>query len=142
MENWSGMLDAVTLKSVMPAFVPPTLKYPQIATRDIGRFAAEALLRPPPSSEVRQLAGPREYSVEDAAKVFSDLVKRPVHVVSIPPEGAVGAMTGAGLPKELSELFGEMYAGISGRHVTLDEGHEIHRGPTTLETVLAELVKG
>ena len=82
---------------------------PMIATRDIGRVAAEALLAPPASSEVIDLVGP-EYTERDVADRLAATLGKPLQVVTVPREGWVGAMVDAGLPVPFAHELAALYA--------------------------------
>jgi uncharacterized protein YbjT (DUF2867 family) len=141
-ENWAGVLGMAKAQGMLPCFVPPTVSYAQIATRDIGRFALAALLHPPAASELRQLAGPREYSVDDVARIVSDKLGRAVSPHLVPRDHHAAALERAGFPSELAALAAEMYEGMNSGRIKFDAAREIHRGQTTLEETLAELLRG
>jgi len=88
---------------------------PMVATRDIGRFAAEALLAPPTNSEVIDLYGP-EYTEREVADQLAATLGKPLEVVALPRAGWVDAMLEAGLPapfaRELAALYGAAEDGV------------------------------
>lgn len=141
-ENFGSVLHPVLGDGVLPAFFDPTLAIPMVATRDIGRVAAEALLAGPRSRRVLELAGPKELSHADVAATFSKLLGREVRVVPVPPEARRAALVGAGVVDDLAGLFAQMQGGLeSGRVAWERTGTESVRGTVDHEEVLAPMVK-
>ena len=63
-----------------------------IATADIGRTAAQALLEPPARNEIIELDALPESSYADASGILAKLLGRPVQAVPVPAEGAIPAL--------------------------------------------------
>src|SRR5580765_1335319 len=83
LENWNSVLDAVKNDGVLPSFHPVDKKYPQVATEDIGRIAAESMLESSTGMQVQELAG-FLYSPNDVAAAFSKVLGKPVTAVEVP----------------------------------------------------------
>src|SRR5262249_6304680 len=83
MENWVPVLGA-TADGLLPTFLPPSLRIPMVASRDIGVCAAGALVEGGKGRKVVELSGPREYSADDVAGALAALVSRPVHTQPAP----------------------------------------------------------
>src|SRR5262249_37244362 len=83
-ENWAASVATARDQAILPNFLPPNRKIPQISTVDVGRFAAEALLHPSKGRSVLNLAGPEDYSPEDIADAFSAALGRHVTLQTHP----------------------------------------------------------
>jgi uncharacterized protein YbjT (DUF2867 family) len=141
MENWGGVLHPVLTAGVLPTPLTAGRKIAQVATHDIGKVAARALLDGPRGRRIIELAGPEELSPEDAARTFSALVGKTITVAPIPYEAFVPAMMNVGLGKELAELLIEMQRGVNDGVVAFEgEGAEAVRGSTPLRSVIEGLL--
>ena len=61
----------VRLLGVLPTFLTADRKIPMVATLDIGRTAAEALLHPAEGKKVIELSGPEDYSPLEIAAIVT-----------------------------------------------------------------------
>ncbi len=126
----------------MPSFLSPQRKIPTIATRDIGRIAAESLVNPAHGRRVLELAGPEEYSPLDIARALGSLLRRDVRVEPGPLNVVVPALTSVGFSEDVARLFEEMYAGLNSGHVAYEgNGTEFRRGTVGAAEVLERLLK-
>jgi len=141
-ENWGaslGTLDSGTIYS----FVPANLSFPQVASVDIGRTAAAALVEGARTgrTQVIELVGPREISGDDVGRALTTITGKPVTVQTAPLDAVVPTFTSFGLSKEMAELYREMYAGIiSGRVGWQRGGAREVRGTATIEDTLRKLL--
>jgi len=141
-ENTAGVLQAVTGDGVLPAmWSPADHKIPQVATLDIGRTAAEALLAGPKGrGHCIELAGPEDLSSNDVAAIFADLLGRDVSVAVVPPEAQVAAFT-AFASQSAAEHYYEMFRGIESGLIVWEGGDaQFKRGTTTAREVFALLL--
>ncbi len=139
-ENWGGSLGMLA-QGVLPSFMPVDVKFPQIATRDIGRTAAAALVEGPQGRQIIELLGPREYSANDAAEILATLTGKPVVATQFPLDGVVPTLTQFGISKELAGMFREMYEGMAkGLVRPLGQGTRVVRGTVELADTLKALV--
>jgi uncharacterized protein YbjT (DUF2867 family) len=139
-ENWGDMIPVAQAQGVLPAMMAPERKTPIVATPDIGRVAAAALLAPPASSRVIALAGPRDLSPTDVAAALAKLLGKPVQVAPVPPEGREGAMKQAGLPAKTAAVYAEMCNAIDSGLVAYEGTEEKKRGAETIEETLRRLI--
>lgn len=141
-ENWGaslGTLDSGTIYS----FVPANLSFPQVASVDIGRTVAAALVEGARTgrTQVIELVGPREISGDDVGRALTTITGKPVTVQTAPLDAVVPTFTSFGLSKEMAELYREMYAGIiSGRVAWQRGGAREVRGTATIEDTLRKLL--
>lgn len=135
-ENWASSLGALA-QNILPTFVPKTLRYPQVATADIGRTVAAALVEGARGVRHVELAGPRDYAGDDIAAELSTQLGRTITAVDVPLEQAASTLASVGLPAPSAALFAEMYAGIVSGRVAF-EGTP-RRGTVEIGTTLAGL---
>jgi uncharacterized protein YbjT (DUF2867 family) len=141
MENIRPVIDVARTQGILPCTFDPNLRISMIATADIGRTAAQALLEPPVHKEIIELESLQEWSYADAAHVLGKLLGRAVQAVRIPEEGVVPTLVQSGFTENLANLFKEMAKGIESGVLRFQGGDARHvRGPSTLENVLAKLV--
>ncbi len=135
MENWLGSLGAVA-QDILPMFAAPDVAFAQVATADIGRTAALALLEGPHGQQRIELSGPRDLSPNDVAAAVSQLVGKKITAIQPPLEAVVPTFTGFGVSPEVAALFTELYAGLaSGRIAWSGEGRAL-RGTVDIAEVL------
>jgi uncharacterized protein YbjT (DUF2867 family) len=137
-ENWGEVAGLAAEQGVLPTFLPAALALPTVDTRDIGRVVAEALLQGPPENGPRvvELAGPRDVTVDEVARVFADVLGRAVQPAVSPVDQAAGALQGMGLPGPVAAMYADMYEGIAAGRVDF-EGEPV-RG----RVPLADSVRG
>jgi uncharacterized protein YbjT (DUF2867 family) len=140
-ENWGDMIPVAQAQGILPAMMAPERKFPIVATPDVGRTAAAALLDPPAASRVIALAGPQDLSPADVAAALAKLLGKPVQVAPVPPEGREDAMKQAGLPAKTAAAYGEMCNAIDSGHVGYEGTEEKKRGSETIEETLRRLLR-
>jgi uncharacterized protein YbjT (DUF2867 family) len=136
-ENIAGMIGAAREAGIYPNFLGGGA-VPMIATRDIGRLAAELLTSPARRSEAVDLLGP-EYTAQDLSRELETALGKPVQVVDIPAAGHVDAMVNAGIPRALAETYAEMYAAVAAGRI-VPKGDRLVKGTTAIREVLKALV--
>jgi uncharacterized protein YbjT (DUF2867 family) len=122
-ENWGASLGMLA-QGMLPTFIPSTISYPQVATADIGRTVAGALVEggTPGKLQVIELAGPRDYTGADIAAVLAKLTGKPVTVQDAPLDAVVPTFTSFGISATVAGLFREMYEGIASGRVAYEGG--------------------
>jgi uncharacterized protein YbjT (DUF2867 family) len=85
---------------------------PMIATEDLGRFAAQALLRPPAAQEIVDVFGPL-YSIRQVAHALTVVLGRDVEVFNVPPERHRDTLTEAGLARPVADTVAELFAAFN-----------------------------
>ncbi len=138
MENWGGMVAPAKQQGILPSMLAPGRAVPMVATADIGRVAAEALLDGAGAPRVIEFAGPRDYTPEEVAAAFGRALGREVRLVPVPDAAIEEALRGAGLPPKLAALFREMIGGINRGHVAA--AGPLTRGRVALDEVIKSLV--
>ncbi|MBU7596924.1 NmrA family NAD(P)-binding protein [Streptomyces sp. P38-E01] len=138
-EKVETLLPAVLGAGVYPVF-GDTVDVPtrMIATADIGRAAAGALLEPPTRSEVVDLEGP-QYTEREVAEALESILGRRLEIVTIPRSGWVDSLVEAGLPRVFAqELTGLHDAEQQG--ILKFRGDRRHACTTGLEETLRRVL--
>lgn len=112
-----------------------------VATRDIGRAAAAALLDPPARSQIIALAGPVDVSPADVAATLSSILGKPVQVAPVPQAEQETALKATGLPAKSAALYAEMSAAIDSGLAAYDGTEVRKRGTETLPETLGRIAK-
>jgi len=138
MENLLGYAHPMKQDGVLPVFGGgENVRFPMIATNDIGRVAAESLLAPPPSQDdIIELAGPTEYSFAEAAELATNILGRAVKPAALPLDAMIPTLTGLGFSENVAGLYREMTEALGKGLVTWDGKGRRLRGTVTLESVL------
>jgi len=141
MENTLAQIGIIKMMAMAAGPLRPDLKLPMIATRDIGAFAAEALLRLDFSgSQTRELLGQRDISMAEAAAIIGKAIGKPGLTYFQAPEGQVRAsMVQLGMSMNIANLLLEMSAALnSGYMRALEARTEKNTTLTSYETFVAE----
>lgn len=140
MENWASSIGMVKEQGVLPTFMAPSVKIPMIATRDIGRVGAEQLLAGGNGKRIIELAGPEEYSPDQAAAVFGQILGKNVTTQLAPLNAVVPTFTSFGFSNEAATLFEEMYRSFSIGAIGYEYPDRLVRGTVTLQEALRGMV--
>lgn len=138
-EKVSDLIDAARFEGVYPVFADSAdVPVPMVATADIGRVAARALLSPPVTSEAIDVVGPA-YTEQTVAVLLGELLGRTLEVITLPRAGWVPALTETGFPVTAAELLAELYDADQ-RGLLAPRGDRIEHGTTELRSTIAGLV--
>lgn len=134
-ENLFMSLPTIQLDGAVYMPIPGDLAFPMIATRDISAVAADVIADESWNGvNVRELLGPRDYSINDAARIIGDAAGKEVKHVQVPYEAAKGAMLQMGLGESVVDKYVEMYQGLeNGKVVAEFPRDDKATTPTTLE---------
>lgn len=136
MENLLGGVNDIAERGRYAAALRPDIAIPMIATLDIGTAAAELLAEDPfRQPRVRELLGPREYTMREAARILGQAIGKPdLPYAQLSYDEARQAMFDMGLTEGYAEAMVEL-----SRHMneTMIQGTEVrsplNTTPTTLE---------
>ena len=140
MENLGASLGALE-QGILPGFVPIDLPIEMIASRDIGRVAADALLEGGRGVQVIEIGGPGR-TMTDAAEVLTRLVGKPIQAVQAPLDQMVPTLSGFGMPEEIASVFREMTEALTAGELVWEAGHRHIDGATGLDQVLGLMLSG
>jgi uncharacterized protein YbjT (DUF2867 family) len=138
-ENVGQVLGAARAQGIYPNFgAPHDAPMPMIATKDIGALAAELLMQKPGKSEVVDLHGPA-YTVNQVVEKLGAALGKKLQIVDIPEPGWIPAMTQAGMPEHVAEVYAEMYRGFGSGSIK-PKGDRMVQGKATLDDTIKKLV--
>lgn len=141
MENIAASAWPMKQDGVLPVFGGgEDIRFPWVATRDIGEVAAAALLERPSANEIIELSGPSEYSMADAAAEATAILGRPVKPAVLPLEAMVPTLMQVGLSANVAELYRELTLGLAAGLVQFDGKGRSVRGKTPLSDVLRRVL--
>jgi len=139
MENWNSVLETVKTDGILPSFHHPLdKKIPQIATEDIGRVAAEAMLENSEGVQIRELAG-FSYSPNDVAEAFSKVLGREVTAVAVPENQWLEILKTFSSPRN-AEVMYELFQAANADLLTFETGNQID-GKVTIEDFASKALK-
>jgi uncharacterized protein YbjT (DUF2867 family) len=140
MDNWAPVIGAAKAQGVLPTFIAPTAKIPMISTKDIGRIGAEQLMTGGYGKHVVEMAGPDEYSPDQAAAALSQILGKTVTAQHAPLSAVVPTFKSFGFSDEAARLFEEMYTAFSKGAIGYEHPDKLVRGTVTLDDVLRTMV--
>jgi len=141
MENNLAQIKVIQTMGTMGGTLKPDLPLAQIATRDIGAYAADALLKLNfTGKSTRELLGQRDVSMNETAAIFGKAVGKPNLGFSKFPAFAVEmAMKQMGIPADYVKELLEMIDAInSGWMRPLETRSPENTTTTSIETFAAE----
>jgi uncharacterized protein YbjT (DUF2867 family) len=140
MENALSMMPLMRAQGILPASIDPALEIPMVASADIGALAAEVLGEPQRNAGVIELGGPSLVSYAQVAAACSEALGKPVNAVHVPRPGVVPALMQAGFSENVAGLYAEMAGAIESGLVAFEGGHRQVKGPTTLQSLVKQMV--
>jgi uncharacterized protein YbjT (DUF2867 family) len=142
-ENFYASLDLIEQQGINGGAIAPDVPLVITATADIGAAAARALadfeVR---GTAVRELLGPRDYTMREATAILGQSIGRPdLAYVQFPPDAFTATLQAqAGFSKGAAEGMLEMFNALSaGRIRPAQERNPETTMPTTFETFAEEL---
>jgi uncharacterized protein YbjT (DUF2867 family) len=143
MENQFGSLPMIKHQGITGGAIRGDLAFPQIATYDIGKAAAKALTEKTQGYEVRELLGPRDLSMAEAAKILGARIGKPdLAYVQFPYDAFAASLTQFGLSADLARLYAEMAQGFNEGKIKSVAGRSAATStPTTFES-FSEILAG
>ncbi len=140
-ENWGASLGALA-QGILPTFVPKTVRYAQVATKDIGRTVASALVEggTPGVLVPIELAGPRDYTGDEVAAAVSAITGKTIPALDAPLDQVVPTFTSFGMSTAAALLYREMYEGIASGRVAPEAGNRSLRGSVEISETLGALL--
>jgi uncharacterized protein YbjT (DUF2867 family) len=135
MENLLRELDTLKATGCLFTVAPLDARFPLVATADIARRAADALLDPAWSGHVqRGVHGPRDESWETIAQAIAAASGREVAPTRVTLEQAGAAMAAGGAPDFVVALMTGLYAGFAdGRMAPAEPRDAFSTTPTSIQ---------
>jgi uncharacterized protein YbjT (DUF2867 family) len=142
MENTLAQIGIIKTMGVAAGPLRAGLEIPMIATRDIGEFAAEALLQLNfVGHETQELLGARDISMAEVTSIIGAAIGRPhLSYKQLPDDQVREALLQTGMSRDLVNLLLEMSRAVnSGHMVALEERSRHNTTPTTYEQFVKEI---
>jgi uncharacterized protein YbjT (DUF2867 family) len=140
-DNASGVIPTARHAGIYPNFLASAdAPIPMIATRDVGRFAAQTMLTRARGREIIDLFGP-EYSIHQVARALGVALDKKLEVIDIPPARQRDALVDAGVPKPIADAIVEMFGAFNAGLIR-PRGDRSIVGTTCIDAVIAQYVQG
>jgi uncharacterized protein YbjT (DUF2867 family) len=142
MENHLSAIEMIQMMGIFAGALRPELKIPMIATRDIGAYAAERLLKLDFSGkQMEELHGERDLSMAEVAEVIGRAIGKPdLRYLQFTYEQVEQALVQTGIPAKTAAYFMEMFQGLNNGIVAgLEPRSEANTTPTSIETFVKEV---
>jgi uncharacterized protein YbjT (DUF2867 family) len=142
MENALWDVASARDEGVVRSFLQPADKaFPMVATRDVGRLAADLLRRCWTGTRIVELEGPVRVSANDLAQTFAVVLGRPVRVEIVSRESWEGLFRAQGMKNPQARI--RMLDGFNEGWIEFsDQGRSAVKGDTALLEVITALVAG
>jgi uncharacterized protein YbjT (DUF2867 family) len=141
MENTLPQAGAIRQVGSALGPVRPDLKLPMIATSDIGKAAAEALLRLDfHGKQTRELQGQRDLDYTEATRIMGKAIGKPdLKYIQAPDDQIRAAMVQMGMSDNFARLILEMASALNSGHMRALEARNTHNTTsTTFENFVTE----
>jgi uncharacterized protein YbjT (DUF2867 family) len=142
MENLLPQVGAIKFMGTMAGPLKEDLPLPMIAARDIGAFAAEALLKLDfAGTSTHELQGSRDVTYAEVAKIVGAAIgKADLAYKLVPPAQLKPVLMQMGMSANMADLLLEMADALnSGDMKVLEPRSPATTTPTTLETFVSEI---
>ena len=141
-ENLFESLPLIREQGIVADAIAPDLRIPMIATRDIARIAAEALLsRDWQGVKTREISGPRDLTYPHIVRIIAQKLGLPdLAYVQMSYDDMIGALQQAGFSSDVAAQYVGLSRGLNEGRVVAREAHGArHVGETALESFADEL---
>ncbi len=141
MENTLGQADAIAQMGSVAGSISPELKFPIIATRDIGVFAADVLSRLNfAGHQVQELLGPRDLSYGEITAIIGKAIgKSDLKYAKLTSEQFRGVLVQMGMSQNFADLLSEMTESMNSGHIkALEPRSSRNTTPTSYETFVTD----
>jgi uncharacterized protein YbjT (DUF2867 family) len=140
MDNFASGLHPAATEGVLPTFGDPAYPFSMIATDDIGRAAARALVSRPKGQHVINLSFLQVYSANDAAAALGRALGRPVKTARVPDERIAETLVGYGMPRGNAAAMQEMTMAASKGLLSFEPSGETVHGTVSIDAFATRLV--
>jgi len=141
MENTLGQAAVIRRMGSVVGSLRPDLKLPMIASCDIGKAAAAALLRLEfRGKQIQELQGQRDLNYMEASSIIGKAIGKPdLKYMQVPNDQLRPAMVQMGMSDNFAGLILEMAAALNSGHVkALEPRNSGNTTTTTFESFVAE----
>jgi uncharacterized protein YbjT (DUF2867 family) len=141
-ENHLAAISMIQMMGLYGGALKGDLRIPMIATRDIGTYAAERLLKLDfNGKQTRNLLGERDLSMNEVAAVIGKaLNKTELRYAQFPYDQVQQVLMQMGTPQKTAAYFIEMFQGINdGIVVATEPRSAANTTPTSIETFVKDV---
>jgi len=142
MENHLSGIGMIQMMGIFAGALKPDLKIPMIATRDIGGYAAERLLKLDFSGkQTQELLGERDLSMTEVATIISRGISKPdLRYVQFTYQQVEQALVQMGVSVKTAGTFIEMFQGMNDGIVAgIESRSAANTTATSMETFVKEV---
>jgi len=142
MENTLPQAVVISKMGFSAGPVRPDLKLPMIASRDIGAFAADALVRLDfRGKQTQELLGPRDITYNEVVTIIGKAIGKPDLKYRQPPDEQMRpALVQSGMSEQFANLLLEMSNSLNSGYMRAGEPRTFRNTtPTTYENFVAEV---
>jgi len=142
MENHLSAVQMIQMMGIFGGALKPDLKIPMIATRDVGAYAAERLLKLDFSGkQTQELLGERDLNMTEVAAVISRGIGKPdLRYAQFSYEQVEQTLVQMGLSAKTAAYLIEMFQGFNNGIVAgLEPRSTANTTPTSMETFVKEV---
>lgn len=142
MENAQWDVASARDEGVVWSFLQPAERvFPMVATKDVGRLAADLIRQDCIGTRIVELEGPARVSAKELAQAFAAVLERPVRVEIVSRERWEGLFRAQGMKNPLPRI--RMLDGFNEGWIEFqDHGRLAVKGDTPLLEVITALVAG
>jgi uncharacterized protein YbjT (DUF2867 family) len=141
MENTLPQAAIIRMMGSAAGPLRPDLELPMIASRDIGAFAANALLQPSfDGKQARELLGHGDLNYNQVAAIIGKAIGKPgLKYAQAPNDQVRAGMVQSGMSDQIARLLLEMVEALNSGHMhALELRTPNNTTPTSYETFVAE----
>jgi uncharacterized protein YbjT (DUF2867 family) len=141
-ENHLAGISMIQMMGMYGGALKPDLQIPMIATRDIGAYAAERLLKLDfNGKQTQELLGERDLSMNEVAAIIGKALNRAdLRYAQFPYDQVQQVLVQMGTPPKTAAYFIEMFQGINDGIVVATEPRTAENTtPTSIETFVKEV---
>jgi uncharacterized protein YbjT (DUF2867 family) len=142
LENHLAAMGMIQMMGLYGGALKGDMKIPMIATRDIGAFAADRLLKLDFSGkQTRELLGERDLSMNEVAAIFGKALGKPdLRYAQFPYDQVEKVLVQMGTPPKTAAYFIEMFQGFNdGVAVGTEPRTTANTTPTSIEAFTKEV---
>jgi uncharacterized protein YbjT (DUF2867 family) len=141
-ENHLSAISMIQMMGMYGGAMKPHLPIPMIATKDIGAYAAERLLKLDfRGKHTRELLGERDLSLNEVVAVMAKALNKPeLRYAQFPYEQVQKVLVQMGTPSKTAAYFIEMFQGFNDELVVATEPRSAENTtPTSIETFIKDV---
>ena len=142
MENNLAAIGMIHRMGLFGNALLPDVKFPMVATRDVGNYAAQRLLDLDFSGkQTRELLGERDLSMTEATAVIGHGIGKPdLRYEQFPYERVQQVLTQMGIPPKTATMYIELYMAINAGVLAAQEPRSPENStPTTFEAFVQDI---